>query len=352
MTQPSSEVEARPRRSASSNAATTRSACAISCADGEKHSLSAADLLGMNREPALEADALGAQRVVAQAVGIAQLEVRRVERQHVRRAGCDAQRLARVRDLRLVLEALDAHVVREVLAAERHGHDALARAADRADVDDGFGGLDPRDESQGADARGRRAARARRRAARWRRCRRRRAPCRRRRRAMCGPTTAARSSSIHSVSSAFTRGITGMPEAASRGRKLSDRRARVGLLRGRHRVLHVGNEGIGRQAERFLEHVRLVAGHEQQAAKDHGRSRLMSHRHGRHRTKVVTAARFPILADSLGGDVPEISTAAYALLYQLVEQHYPVFVAARRSSWPSAGGGLVVLGRPTNSRRQ
>ncbi len=35
---------------------------------------------------------------------------------------------------------------------------------------------------------------------------------------MCGPTTAARSSSIHSVSSAFTRGITGTPLAASFGR--------------------------------------------------------------------------------------------------------------------------------------
>jgi hypothetical protein len=39
MTRPSSDVDARPRLSASSNAATTRRACSSSAADGEKHSL-------------------------------------------------------------------------------------------------------------------------------------------------------------------------------------------------------------------------------------------------------------------------------------------------------------------------
>jgi hypothetical protein len=70
MTQPSSDVEARPRRSASSNAATTRSACAIS---------------------------------VAQAFEIAQLEVRRIEGEYARGASRYAERLARVEKLRLVL---------------------------------------------------------------------------------------------------------------------------------------------------------------------------------------------------------------------------------------------------------
>jgi hypothetical protein len=39
ITRPSSEVDARPWRSAASNAATTRRARSISAADGEKHSL-------------------------------------------------------------------------------------------------------------------------------------------------------------------------------------------------------------------------------------------------------------------------------------------------------------------------
>src|SRR6187549_3765490 len=93
------------------------------------------DLLGMDRKLALEADALRSQRVVAQPVGIAQLEVRRIEREHVSRARRDAERLARIGDLRFVFQTLDAHVVREVLAAERDGRDALARAADLGDVD-------------------------------------------------------------------------------------------------------------------------------------------------------------------------------------------------------------------------
>src|SRR5688572_12615585 len=38
---------------------------------------------------------------------------------------------------------------------------------------------------------------------------------------MCAPTTASRSAWIHSVSSALTRGITGRPEAARRGRSLA-----------------------------------------------------------------------------------------------------------------------------------
>ena len=46
----------------------------------------------------------------------------------------------------------------------------------------------------------------------------------------------------------------------------ADGLARVGLLGGRHGVLHVGHERVGFQAERLLEHVGLVAGHEQQAA--------------------------------------------------------------------------------------
>src|SRR5688572_25812097 len=54
------------------------------------------DLLRMDRELALETDAFGFQRVVAQAVEIAQLEVRRVEREHMRRARRDGERLARV----------------------------------------------------------------------------------------------------------------------------------------------------------------------------------------------------------------------------------------------------------------
>ena len=162
MTQPSSDVEARPRRFRFLE----RGDDALGVRDFLRRRREAfvqrVDLLGMDRELALEADALGAQRVVAQPVGIAQLEVRRVEREHVRGARGDAQRLARVRDLRLVLEPLDAHIVREVLAAERDGDDALAGAADRADVDDRLGGLDPRQQAQRADGAGRRAARGRR----------------------------------------------------------------------------------------------------------------------------------------------------------------------------------------------
>ena len=64
----------------------------------------------------------------------------------------DAESLTRIRDLRVVFQALHAHVVREVLAAERDGDDALAGFANRRDVDDGFGRLDPRHEPQHAEA--------------------------------------------------------------------------------------------------------------------------------------------------------------------------------------------------------
>ena len=185
------------------------------------------DLLGMDREPAFEADALRASSALSRRPsGIAQLEVRRVEREHVRRARRDAQRLARVRDLRLVLEALDAHIVREVLAAERDGDDALAGAANRRDVDDGLGGLDPRQQlaaCRRASPRGASrspisceialmspAVRT--------------LPTEIRR--SSGPTTAARSASIHSVSSEFTRGMTGMPEPQARQEGRGSSRAR------------------------------------------------------------------------------------------------------------------------------
>src|SRR5688572_23993029 len=108
------------------------------------------DLLGMNRELALEPDALRLQRVVAETVEVAQLEIRRIEREDVRCARGHAERLARVRDLRLVLEPLDTEIVREVLATERDGDDALARAANLRDVDDCLGRLDPRDHMERA----------------------------------------------------------------------------------------------------------------------------------------------------------------------------------------------------------
>ena len=148
MTQPSSDVEPRPRRSASSNAATIRSACATSCGRRREAFVQCVELLRMNREFAFEADALRVQWSSPQAVRIAQLEVRRVERQHVRRARRDAQSLARVGHLRLVREPLDPHVVREVFAAERDGDDAFAGAADRVAVHDSFGRLDPRQQLQ------------------------------------------------------------------------------------------------------------------------------------------------------------------------------------------------------------
>ena len=49
----------------------------------------------------------------------------------------------------------------------------------------------------------------------------------------------------------------------------ANRLAGVRLLGGRHGVLHVGYERIGFEGQRLLEHARLVAGHEQQATKDH-----------------------------------------------------------------------------------
>ena len=217
-TLPSREVEPRPTDAASSNASISRRARSMRSRDGRVDFVDDFDLRGVDGESASEADAAREARVLAQAVGVSEGEVRRVERQDARRSRRHRQRAPGVGDFGVVIPPLYLHVVRKILRAQRRrrlfgGTSGICPPRSR---------LPPPILSTGRDGRSRDANRRgfrRRRLGRIPRleCRR-RPPCRRIRRRFGDMSTAAKSSASSPLSRELTRGIIGFPVSARRGR--------------------------------------------------------------------------------------------------------------------------------------
>ena len=82
------------------------------------------DLGGMDGKLALETALFSGNRIASQTIGVTKLKVRRVQRQHPRCPCRHAHDISRILDFRVVLAALDPHVVGKVLGAEADSDDS------------------------------------------------------------------------------------------------------------------------------------------------------------------------------------------------------------------------------------